>query len=408
MIYDKATISITLDKRRQKNDKTYPVKIRVTYAGQPRYYTTGHYLTEADFGKVMMTRPRGEYKRLRDIFDNQASKARNIAGSMPEFSWDAFKAQLTGSKEKKKKPKYFQTLFKEYIDNLNKAGRTGSAISYGNALASFSLFSPKAIPINNLSPQYFERYESWMKGRGRAEATIGMYIRAARAIINNAIACGDMEANRYPFGKRGYKPPVGANVKKALTLEQVKSIVTYDPENEKEAFYRDFWVLSYLCNGANFIDILRLRKENIRNSSIVIRRQKTKRTKRGNAKPIVISLSQQVTDILYRWGDPESEGYIFPVLKVSMDEEKMLKTAKQFIKQTNKYINQIARRIGIREHITTYTARHTFATVMKRAGVPIAFISDSLGHSDIRVTERYLSGFEDSVRAKLSEALTDW
>lgn len=408
MIYDKATISITLDKRRQKNDKTYPVKIRVTYAGQPRYYTTGHYLTEADFGKVMMTRPRGEYKRLRDIFDNQASKARKIAESMPEFSWDAFKAQLTGNKEKKKKVKYFNALFKEYIDNLNKAGRTGSAISYGNALASFSLFSPKAIPINNLSPQYFERYESWMKGRGRAEATIGMYIRAARAIINNAIACGDMEANRYPFGKRGYKPPVGANVKKALTLEQVKSIVTYDPENEKEAFYRDFWVLSYLCNGANFIDILRLRKENIRNSSIVIRRQKTKRTKRGNAKPIVISLSQQVTDILYRWGDPESDGYIFPFLHVDMSEMDILKTSKQFIKQTNKYINIIARRIGIQERITTYTARHTFATVMQRAGVPISFISESLGHSDIRVTESYLAGFENSYRAKAAEALTDW
>jgi len=45
---------------------------------------------------------------------------------------------------------------------------------------------------------------------------------------------------------------------------------------------------------------------------------------------------------------------------------------------------------------------------MKRAGVPIAFISDSLGHSDIRVTERYLAGFDDSYRARVSEALTDW
>ena len=89
-------------------------------------------------------------------------------------------------------------------------------------------------------------------------------------------------------------------------------------------------------------------------------------------------------------------------------EGEMLRKAKLFTKQVNKYVNIIARKVGINENVTTYTARHTFATVMKRAGVPISYIADSLGHSDVRVTERYLAGFEDEYRDKVSGALTAW
>lgn len=406
MLIDKASVSIVLDKRRQKNDKTYPVKLRVIFKGSPRYYSTGYDMTVEDFDKTMSKRPRGEAKEIRQILEAKKTHAQRIADMLPAFTFADFKQKLSGKARKKKTD--FYDIFRQYIKEIKSAGQIGTAVSYGNALSSFQKFTPNKISILRLTPQYFERYETWMKSRDCSEATIGMYVRAARAAINYAIEQGYMPQDRYPFAKGGYKPPVGENIKKALTLDQVRQIATYQAENKQEQIYRDFWLLSYLCNGSNMVDILRLKKENFRENVIVISRQKTKRTNRGSKKAIVITISKQIREIVERHGNLNYEGYIFPYLDIRYSEGEMLRKSKLFIKQVNKYMNRIAGNIGIDAHITTYTARHTYATVMKRAGVPIAFISDSLGHSDIRVTERYLAGFEDDYRAKVSEALTDW
>ena len=72
----------------------------------------------------------------------------------------------------------------------------------------------------------------------------------------------------------------------------------------------------------------------------------------------------------------------------------------------NKYIGQIAEKIGITHKITSYTARHSFATVLKRSGASIEFISESLGHSNLQTTENYLADFEIEEKRKWAKELT--
>lgn len=67
-------------------------------------------------------------------------------------------------------------------------------------------------------------------------------------------------------------------------------------------------------------------------------------------------------------------------------------------------MKQVASELKI-PHISTYTARHSFATVLKRAGVNIAYISESLGHSNLKTTEHYLASFEREEREKNSKLL---
>ena len=59
-------------------------------------------------------------------------------------------------------------------------------------------------------------------------------------------------------------------------------------------------------------------------------------------------------------------------------------------------------------NISTYTARHSFATVLKRAGANIAYISESLGHQDLKTTENYLASFEREERQRNAELLTQF
>jgi tetratricopeptide (TPR) repeat protein len=64
-----------------------------------------------------------------------------------------------------------------------------------------------------------------------------------------------------------------------------------------------------------------------------------------------------------------------------------------FTRAINRRMKEIGERLGI-GNISTYTARHSFATVLKRAGANIAYISESLGHQDLKTTENYLASFE--------------
>jgi site-specific recombinase XerD len=102
-------------------------------------------------------------------------------------------------------------------------------------------------------------------------------------------------------------------------------------------------------------------------------------------------------DIITRWGNrPDNEiNYIFPVLSPGMTERQLYVTDAQFIKTTNKYLKRVTDSFGWDLKVTTYFARHSYATRLKRAGVPISYISETLGHSNITTTENYLSGFTD-------------
>jgi site-specific recombinase XerD len=100
------------------------------------------------------------------------------------------------------------------------------------------------------------------------------------------------------------------------------------------------------------------------------------------------------------------DGYIFDILPGNITPERELALVRQAIKTINKYIDRTAREAGITQPVTTYTARHSFATVLKRSGAPVEFISESLGHSDLKTTENYLAAFEGSVKKEYAVKLT--
>lgn len=93
----------------------------------------------------------------------------------------------------------------------------------------------------------------------------------------------------------------------------------------------------------------------------------------------------------------KSNGYLFPIL-----DNKVHKTALQKQNRIHKMrgkVNEIlkilGKRLGIESSITTYVARHSFASVLKKSGVNIALISEALGHSDLTTTQIYLDSFDN-------------
>jgi integrase len=400
----KPTAAIHFDTRRTKGTGKCPLKIKITYLRQRRYYRTGYDLTPEEWDKMNGLKPRKEIRDIRDKVSDLLKQAEAILDGLDPFSFPAFERQYH---HKSAQSLELVNAFTRYITELEGQGRIGTAESYRCSM--MSLTGYKRIKLTDISPGYLQGYEQWMLKKGNSLTTIGIYLRSLRAIINNAIQEGHMKPEQYPFGRRKYLIPGSKNIKKALTLQDISKLYYYPaPAEGAEDKARDFWIFSYLASGMNFKDICLLCGSNIQQDIIVFHRAKTERTKRSNPVPIVVVLNDDLRRIISKWGNPNGlpDEFIFPILAAGMNGKQQRDKIKQFTKNTNKWLNCICGKIGITARVTTYAARHSFSTILKNSGTPIEYIKDSLGHSSTLTTESYLSSYPDAVKRKFSELLT--
>jgi integrase/recombinase XerD len=208
----------------------------------------------------------------------------------------------------------------------------------------------------------------------------------------------------YPFNI--YKTKSSDRRKIALTASQMGLIANYHTEHPEEKFYRDLFMFSFLGCGMNFSDILRLKYSNIIDGELWFIREKTK-NKETKEEKLQIPLTKTMQTIIDRYSKKiiGHDGYIFPLLEPAMSEEKKFRTVKETIKRANDYISQIAKKVGINENVSTYVARHSWATISKNSGASVEFLSEALGHSSVKVTQGYLKSFEKSAREEHSEKM---
>ena len=127
-----------------------------------------------------------------------------------------------------------------------------------------------------------------------------------------------------------------------------------------------------------------------------------------NRKEIRATISVQTQAVIDKWGNkPLPNNYIFPYMKGNETAIEAKAITRDVVKRINKRMKLIGEELGI-GNITTYTARHSYATVLKRSGVNISYISESLGYTDLRTTEAYLASFEKEERTKNTNLLTSF
>ncbi|NEW85369.1 MAG: tyrosine-type recombinase/integrase [Mariniphaga sp.] len=397
------TVASILDTRRGTKDSNFPVKIRVTFFRVRKYYSTGKSLSVAEWEKLPTTKSHvwSETKSDIQISFDKVKEIVQALESETAFSFDALNSRLGKCVNDS-----LNTAFYAKITNLEKEERPGTQIYYSTALKSFEKFAGANIQFQDINSDWLKGYEKEMLKDGRSYTTIGMYMRAMRAILNEAKRAGTIKENQYPFGRDKYEIPTGSGRKLALTLPQIKSIITYTDGNQTTERYRDLWFFSYLCNGINFTDLVRLKYADIRNGEISYLRAKTLRTSKVK-KEIQAILTPEMAAIIKRWGNPimEPDRFIFPYLVGNETPMEAKTKSHELIRRTNKRLKEIGTALKI-DSLSTYSARHSFATVLKRSGANIAFISESLGHADQKTTENYLASFEKEERIKNAALLT--
>ncbi len=410
-----ATAYVILETRWPNSKGIYKLKLKVTHKRVPKFYSivipeVPASMTEEEFNKIKSERPRSPYSDYRDRINQVETKAKNVIISMGEFTFDKFERNFFEPDDEEKN---FLNAIESYIKELKKQERVGTASSYNCTLNSLTRYC-EAKKINYLTTdevtvEFMNSWEKWMLSEGNSLTTVGIYARNIRAILNKAMVNGLMNEGNYPFGKGRYEIPAGRNVKKALDLSDIKKMFYYEAQKgSPEEKARDLWIFSYLCNGINMKDIARLKFKNIDSDSIVFVRAKTERKQRSNQKTIVVPLTPELKDIIKRTGNKKksNDQFVFPILSEGLSPIRERAIIQQATKITNKYIKRIAAELGIKNKVTTYTARHSFATILKRSGASVEFISESLGHSSLTTTENYLASFELETKREMAKNLT--
>lgn len=399
---DGITVAPMLDTAHPKKSGKCPVKIRVTYKRTRWYYPTGKDMTDEEWAALPTTKARMFVAVRKDIessYQIVRSAVEELAAS-GGFSLDALNVRLKGVTSDT-----LNTAFKAKIDGFRQRGQVGTAMVYDTIIKGIERFAGHRIQFSVITQSWIGRYVNFLNEEGKKQTTVAIHLRHLRAVLNDARRCGVITDAQYPFGRGRYEIQEGEGRKLALTLDQIGQIARYDDGSEVTTKYRDYWLFLYLCNGINVADFVRLRYRDIVNGEICFVRQKTKHTTKVR-KEIQVIIVPQMQTIIDRWGNiPAPDNFIFPVLDGKEDAMRRKLKTQYLTRAINKRMHAIGEALGIGS-ISTYTARHSFATVLKRAGANIAYISESLGHSDLKTTENYLASFERDKRVKNAELLT--
>lgn len=292
--------------------------------------------------------------------------------------------------EKVSKPSKLKTVgevFLEQMQALRNAQRLSYMLTIQQTYNSLMEFNKHLnIYFVDIDVPWLKRYETWLRKHGLSGNTIKGRFVDIRTMYNIAVDENLVKVEHYPFRKFKISKLQQETAKRAITKEDVTRIMEYNTKNKLVQFAIDIFTFSYIMGGINFVDIASLTKENIMDNRLVYIRQKTK-------KLIQLPLQDKAIELIEKYHDDDNP-HLFPILLAyHKTEQQRLNRVHKVIVNVNKRLKKIGKELELPITLTTYVARHSHATILKKAGVATSIISESLGHSSEKVTQIYLDSF---------------
>jgi integrase len=296
---------------------------------------------------------------------------------------------------------------------LEQTGFERTARAYRTAAARFVGWNGGDVKLEHITAALMSDFQQSLKSEGRSMNTISFYMRTLRAIYNRAIAEGRIRRTvDGPF--TGVYTGIASTRKLALTSNQLARLSEFDPtaptvsddeapspQNLSCPLQQSLAMFLFCCHarGMCFVDMAHLKKSDVRGDTIRYVRKKTGRH-------IELHLLPSMRRII-EWFSPLTTGseYLFPVITDPHKNSRL--QYESGLRVQNWRLKQIAASLSIGRPVSTHTARHSWATVAKNAGLPLAVISEGLGHSSQRTTQIYLASLEQSVLDSASRVVSD-
>lgn len=369
---------------------TFGVYARVTYNRRAKYAALRRYCKpdqwNADANRFRKNYPdHVKENEVMAAYERRATEIlRTYEREAKRFNFDRFFSDLFNSGSGGDNTN-LHAYINGIVDELQTAGNYGNSIFYKTLAVSVRSFKPQAV-LGDVSPDWIVKYEQHCRvQRGMGDGGIKTNMGKLKAVCNRAIKAGLMPESWAPFKNYNMGHLTPDAVKRAIPLDDIRKIEKFETDNPLERFSADLFLFSFYARGMNLADIARLKRSNIVGGRIEYVRTKTK------AK-YSIPINDGMNTIMAKYAGPGV--HIFPILKDHKTPKEVHNAVIMASNNVNKGIKSVARHLGIPDDIVFYTARHTYATALKRKGVSVEKISEALGHANISTTQIYLAGFE--------------
>ena len=397
------TVDVICYKYKPLKTGELPLKIRVCKDRKTRYINLG-VSTKAEYWDFGKNQPKPTCPNRELIEKLISNKISEVKSKIVELKSEDKEFSATTLVENVSNPSKIITvgeLFRQHIHCLEEEKRTGYRLSIQQTYNSLLKFNKHLdIPFSDMDCNWLRRYETWLRKQNKSENTIGIRFRNIRKIFNLAMDMELVKSENYPFKKFKVSKLYQETVKRALSKGEILTVIDY-PTAGKDFYTKlaiNLFTFSYFMGGINFVDMAYLTERNVIDNRLIYHRRKT-------GKLINLPMQQRAYMVLKEY-KKSNEAYLFPILSSKhKTEQQRLNRLHKVITKVNKALKSIGEELHIPIKLTTYVARHSYATVLKRAGVSTSIISESLGHSSEKVTQIYLDGFENSQIDKAMENL---
>lgn len=297
--------------------------------------------------------------------------------------------------EKNAKLVYMAPYMKSVIEKLTLDKKRPAVHTYNATQNSFAEFSGgtgiEEMPVMEVfTVGKLKEYETWLRSRNASWNTVSTYMRVLKAVYNRLVEDEYLSFDAKLFDDVYTK--VEAQTKRSLTEEQMNTLLRTDfeklPEDIQNALA--YFLLMFLLRGMPFIDMAYIRKQDLKGNCITYCRHKT-------GKKMVVRIPKEASALFEKCRNKKADsGYLFPILdETAENDKKLYENYRQALRTFNRKLARMAALLLPGAGISSYTARHTWATLAFYSGIPIGIISKALGHSSIKVTETYLKPFEN-------------
>lgn len=288
------------------------------------------------------------------------------------------------------KEQTYKTVFvflQEQVTKKEQMKRQGTARTYGNAYRRFKAFREDVdLTFDELTPDMIECYEAWLIDKRLKQNSIRCYLRTLNTLLCKAVEEGMLNnTNLFSHVRLSYVK----TTKRAISEKELKVIANLElPENSTMALARDIFMFSFYMRGMPFVDIAYLRKTDLKNGMCTYCRKKTNQC-------LMVEWEKAQQKILDRYAHQmENRSYLLPIIKEEDGTE--YKQYQRMQININRALKKIGEMAELKMPLTTYVARHTWASVARDMNIPIAVISEGMGHNSIKTTQVYLNSIDIS------------
>ena len=290
------------------------------------------------------------------------------------------------------------TFMKQVANGLQVEGNFGTAHVYRSSLNAIIAYRGKSdFVFSEVTSEWLKGFEVHLRNRGCSWNTVSTYMRTFRAVYNRAVNL--QEASYVPYLFRSVYTGTRAEHKRALNDDDMKKVfvnlsrkagVSLSVRQAQELF-----ILMFLLRGMPFVDLAYLRKSDLRDNVITYRRRKTGRS-------LSVTLTSEAMILIKKYMNRDSSSpYLFSFLKSREGTKEAYREYQLALRSFNQRLMLLGELLGLGDKLSSYTARHTWATTAYYCEIHPGIISEAMGHSSITVTETYLKPFQDK---KIDEA----